>query len=104
MNTKYTPGPWKAIDDQRPYRGQNDIIAENGTRIGCVYGNKDEDCIANAKLVAAAPELLEALEWIAEACITDDWDNWSDNQYDKYKNVIDLINCVKYKKTLDKQI
>jgi len=50
----YTPGPWKV---DRPYiRGAGRVIAtlESGR-------NEGEDA-ANARLIAAAPELFEALE------------------------------------------
>lgn len=57
---KHTPGPWK--DD-----GHMNVIVEtdgtSATQICCVYGRNG---IANACLIAAAPELLEALEAIVE--------------------------------------
>lgn len=57
---QFTPGPW-TID-------QGEIIA-GGMVLGTVYGAEDypceeEDvrveCVANARLIAAAPDLLEA--------------------------------------------
>jgi hypothetical protein len=50
METKFTPGPWKAVFDDRK------IYIEG---IG-VPTDKNEK--ANAHLIAAAPELYEALE------------------------------------------
>lgn len=54
----HTPGPWK-INYRRvtPVNGKQD-----GTDDIChVYGDEDKE-IANARLIAAAPEMLEALQ------------------------------------------
>lgn len=62
---QHTPGPWT-------HEGQGDITGiENDPSIGCV-GKVDVACVylrtvpgrteANARLVAASPELLDALE------------------------------------------
>lgn len=63
MNTKHTPGKWTTINLY--------IWTEAGdSLIACVAGPRDEDpeSLANAKLIAAAPELLEALQ-VAQATI-----------------------------------
>lgn len=66
---KHTPGPWRVMD--RPenaiwVQGQPD---ENGYREICTLPNyqllKREQTEANARLIAAAPELLEALKGCA---------------------------------------
>ena len=66
---KHTPGPWRIIE--RPestvwIQGQQD---ENGYREVCTLPNylllQREKTEANARLIAAAPELLEALK----ACV-----------------------------------
>lgn len=60
METKHTPGPWK-VDSEYPERitdSNNDGIAD------CVdwFSYKTwEEKEENAKLISAAPELLEAL-------------------------------------------
>lgn len=61
MKTKHTPAPWR-VTNGMPY-----IMAENNTeiaKVNCdVEHEKDIETIqANAKLIAAAPELLEALQ------------------------------------------
>jgi len=68
MGTTHTPGPW---------RGSNEIRAEDGMIIAEVFAM--EDCRddgkyshaceaeANARLIAAAPELLAALMTLVES-------------------------------------
>lgn len=55
-NTKHTPGPWNA---SLVYRGENWNIAASG-RLAVVECFND-DAEANARLIAAAPELLDLL-------------------------------------------
>ena len=50
----HTPGPWR-VGEGTGYINQTAIEPS----IGCVYG-KGEECVATAKLIAAAPDLLEA--------------------------------------------
>lgn len=66
-NTQHTPGPWR-YDYELDYCGE--IIASNGTSI-CSF--TDEPSTNDARLIAAAPDLLEALEsvWL-----------WMENQAD----------------------
>lgn len=51
---KHTPGPWV----HEVYKGKYDVHGEPGT--GYVAKNIDRE--ANARLIAAAPELLEILK------------------------------------------
>lgn len=60
MKTKHTPGPWEAVIYDGPF-DQPLIKSGHGT-IGRLHGMEDRQHEANAKLVAAAPELLEALQ------------------------------------------
>lgn len=60
--TKHTPGPWTIGRNQA---GHNAIWAMNAlpiAQIHYVVGDGD----ANARLIAAAPELLEALNYVLE--------------------------------------
>ena len=60
--SKHTPGPWKSTQDG--FIESNEPIEKGETEkkiIADVWGG---DCIANAFLMAAAPEMLEALEFI----------------------------------------
>ena len=60
---KHTPGPWQACDvgDYSDYDGRCRVILGNDLRIAVVLGDHDESA-ANARLIAAAPDLLEELE------------------------------------------
>ena len=59
MNTKsqHTPGPWKV---RIHGNFQQSILDSIGTRILAMVDNTDNQDKANAHLIAAAPELLEA--------------------------------------------
>ena len=60
MNTKHTPGPWSIGDSTIVYD-------DNGYEIAFIYKNENiEHAPANAKLIAAAPELLAALQYVEE--------------------------------------
>lgn len=53
----HTPGPWKSGGAMLC------VLNHNNERVCDPYTRKpDEEVIANIKLIAAAPELLEALE------------------------------------------
>lgn len=60
MRTEHTPGPWEAVT----YDGAFDqpLIKSGHGTIGRLHGMEDRQHEANAKLIAAAPELLEALQ------------------------------------------
>jgi len=89
MNTKHTPGPWRhdlpiAVDlikKSQPIDGCTIFIA-HGPSVGgeiCTLRHDPEDGLdlvndpqqlANAKLIAAAPELLEAIEGLLKEFVT----------------------------------
>lgn len=56
--TKHTPGPWAADRD-------NDVVTSDGTGIAAVHGEDADNEQANARLIAAAPDLYWALERVA---------------------------------------
>jgi len=60
----HTKGPWKVVDVGDGFR-----IAKDNLILVSIY-NRDETSEANARLIAAAPEMLEALEnvrwWLLE--------------------------------------
>lgn len=66
VKTKYTPGPWRV---RKLFSGKFAIsIKDKNHFVSNSYGNEE----ANATLIAAAPDLLEALELILEACQKED--------------------------------
>lgn len=72
---KHTPGPWRVL----PAESDKDYLRVRGTQLGCRYKianihqvridgmsdsfrqHDDAESKANARLIAAAPELLDAL-------------------------------------------
>jgi len=69
---KHTPGPWNKTEDKltqqyyiaRPYR-ESVLHIANVTKEDVGYGISEEEYHANASLIAAAPELLEACKDLA---------------------------------------
>ncbi len=75
MTTEHTPGPWQVIidDDGNPLSGRPSVFAADEYDCSIVHwdgfvqeyfrsARGDKEIHANARLIAAAPELLEALE------------------------------------------
>ena len=66
--SKHTPGPWTAVSDPLHFYSLTTIIAGNVLRgipqVRIDVGGKADiaELEANARLIAAAPQLLEALE------------------------------------------
>ena len=62
MSTKHTPGPWEAVYNDHYWdiklEGSYERIGDTCTSQFLSSGDNEE---ANARLIAAAPELLEAL-------------------------------------------
>lgn len=74
MDTKHTPGPWhvtgKHAECEVRYVGV-DTSDRHSQQIATLYGFGGEQQEANARLIAAAPELLEAIQEI-ELVATED--------------------------------
>lgn len=59
--TKWTPGPWQAKRSGCiSNRDGGELIATTGYRVAVVGGVAGEEDDANARLIAAAPEMYEA--------------------------------------------
>ena len=59
--SKHTPGPWRV--GVTSDAGEVDVIAEGGWFVAVACDSAgDGDTEANANLIAAAPDMLEALE------------------------------------------
>lgn len=60
MKAKHTPGPWFQGCEDDPNSG--DIYMQDGSLVAEAFINGDLDSrVANARLIAAAPDLLEAV-------------------------------------------
>jgi len=83
--TKHTPGPWKPCfhlslggDDKCPCKYRGGIWGADGEAVVCEMGSTDCDLplprysreveLANARVIAAAPRLLEALKYLLRHC------------------------------------
>lgn len=71
MGAGFTPGPW--LIEPQGERARGHWLADNAgayVALACSRDNSRDEEDANARLIAAAPELYEALalaaEWIAE--------------------------------------
>lgn len=72
---KHTPGPWR-IDGQDLFQGighdralMHAVIRSEGEQWTSLVEIEDGEGFANARLIASAPELLEALEALLESAI-----------------------------------
>lgn len=68
MSARYTPGPWVTADGYGPIEGGTAVQSTHDSNLICsctgYYGR--DGAQANARLIAAAPELLEALQMLLE--------------------------------------
>lgn len=74
MSVKHTPGKWEwAIDDKDIYIGPVGCADYRNAFASVDYDDVDhEEAQANANLIAAAPDLLEALEGYVSDCTNDE--------------------------------
>lgn len=68
MKTQHTPGPWHLSKGKNYVRKLSPTLTDapqdyNICELNCMVGNPEFE--ANARLIAAAPDMLEALEEIA---------------------------------------
>lgn len=57
----HTPGPWMT-DDETVNHGPIIIQRDGSLEVAAIYGEGKDQRAANARLIAAAPDLLEALQ------------------------------------------
>lgn len=73
MTAKHTPGPWGIIIGEAGpvvFSGENgDLVSRMGSFLG------DDEAMANARLIAAAPDLLEALQMVVTIA-NEAYDHW----------------------------
>lgn len=99
MGIKHTPAPWRVSSEspriiQKDYRA---IGSDAGFLIASTMGHdnsgfyaSEQEADANARLIAAAPELLEALEMCtkAMASVLPDFNPYDQAAYDKARAAI----------------
>lgn len=75
--SKHTPGPWKKVIDSG---GQINIVAPDGYNLAVIpdpnqEGGRGEEDFKNGDVLAAAPEMLEALKLIRSSLSIEDEEN-----------------------------
>lgn len=66
--SKHTPGPWKFYDDSNDGKTNRIEIVAIGKTVARIYHSVPAEDLPNARLIAAAPDLLEA----CKAALSDD--------------------------------
>ena len=61
-NSKHTKGPWVVYDDSNEGKTNRLEIAARGKTVARIYHSVPEEDWPNARLIATAPDLLEALQ------------------------------------------
>lgn len=69
--TKHTPGPWRITDGGNVCNCVGHTLHDEG-HVCIAFAQPVPEGEANARLIAAAPELLAALEW-CEQVYGNDW-------------------------------
>jgi hypothetical protein len=72
MNTQHTPGPWKPL---KTFGGVTIILDPEDKSVAYLRGYK-HPYKANARLIAAAPDLLEALNTFPQSLDWTDAELW----------------------------
>ena len=84
---KHTPGPWRyEPQNGSPTTGQHMISGSKPGYLAEVRDCGSGDVVANARLIAAAPELLAVLKELQESAVY-----WS--EYDVPLGIVDRINA-----------
>lgn len=79
MSAKHTPGPWKPACGARGSTCRHPAILHDGGQVGnATWQGSEAATDANARLIAAAPDLLEAIAGLV-GCI----DHGSENPTEK---------------------
>jgi len=88
--SKYTPGPWVTGNGKNGTRAETSVYAEIGdiyVKIAwCDATLGYPHCVANARLIATAPELLSVCKELADSAAY-----WS--EYDVPLGIVDRLNA-----------
>ena len=83
---KHTPGPWTVYDDSNDGKTNRIEIAARGKTVARIYQSVPEEDLPNARLIAAAPDLLEALVELSESFVDTYFDDpRSDEEIDGHQ-------------------
>lgn len=85
MPSKHTPSPWRLRTDPSHYDSLTDICDDGGHLIAQTCGDWSP-MEANARLIAAAPDLLEALRAVEPLMIPGM--NWTDETGELVKSMV----------------
>lgn len=67
MSEGFTPGPWAVSEDERPGMEWNrHIVLAGDPDLRIAFMTSDGPTEANARLIAAAPQMFEALKELVE--------------------------------------
>lgn len=77
MTTTHTPGPWSLSDEDSSLLSGADgaYIAQVFSRTNCDIGSLRSNYAADARLIAAAPDMLKALQLVASIWSSDQTTN-----------------------------
>lgn len=82
--SKWTPGPWQIHHDLRDSWYKRRVYGEENSLVANIVNGPESE--ANARLIAAVPEVAEALEeairWIGRLT---DWEGAGDPDIDKWR-------------------
>ena len=81
--SKHTPGPWQTT--KAGYRCGDLVLPVSDARSICQVSTAHAEHEANARLIAAAPELLAALKRAINACETSKPPKW---ELDSYRAIV----------------
>lgn len=77
---KHTPGPWKVEEKWDPRTDGVNVTSERGAVASALYIGGTIQPRVNARLIAAAPELLEALKLCVDALAVEIEDRYGDSK------------------------
>lgn len=87
--SKYKPGPWEAEDSPHKQEWSHWINDIDGKVLAAVVNSDSGECDANAHLIKAAPDLLEACDFAIDVICPDgdrdSMEEWAKVVYDKLK-------------------
>ena len=74
--SKHTPGPWSFYDDSNNGKTNCVEIVAIGKTVARIYHSVPAEDLPNASLMAAAPELLEALKEMVRLAEHEGWEGF----------------------------